>query len=296
MENLFRPNRLVFFEGSEKPKDYFVPDVEKVSEPKTEEALKPKTEKSPETFDNKIKACLASIDGEAKSYEEMAKKEGRFFGMGNLGDNWIPAIDELNELFKNKMDSVDGKDKKAEILRKARGVLLPVIRRFEKYLDFAEEQGSGFDADCWSTAVLLKESLGMKVDRSKLAVREAKTNTEVARRLKEKIEVVASGYEKKFEQENWNFEEGQHSWGYNWVEAIDHLLDVHKWEYSPTFFSANKATVAKQVQNEMVPIINRLENYLRKVEAKTNNYSAVATTWDDLEYIKTRLQLDFKVK
>ena len=146
MKNLFTPNRLVFFEGA--PGESFVPDSEKVTEHKSDEALKFQAKKAPESFEGTVEAYLTQIDADAKRFEDKAK-EGKFFAFGNLGDSWIPSIDGLSKLLKGKVDSADGMYDKHVALREARCALHPVVTRLERYLKQAEGVTKQVDFSAW---------------------------------------------------------------------------------------------------------------------------------------------------
>ncbi|HBB02560.1 MAG: hypothetical protein US89_C0017G0008 [Candidatus Peregrinibacteria bacterium GW2011_GWF2_38_29] len=279
MKNLFTPNRLVFFEGA--PGESFVPDSEKVTEHKSDEALKFQAKKAPESFEGTVEAYLTQIDADAKRFEDKAK-EGKFFAFGNLGDSWIPSIDGLSKLLKGKVDSADGMYDKHVALREARCALHPVVTRLERYLKQAEGVTKQVDAFSWDRVKDFRASLGMKpVDMSDVLIRGDKFD----------IDSAASEKESLFDKEGRYFQYG--NLGDNWIPLIDNLVGRYERKYSEATDASKKEGVIKEAKTEVGLAVHRLAEYLRRVEAKTGERDE--QSWVALRGIMDKLKFD-KVK
>lgn len=92
------------------------------------------------SFEQKKMGLLSGIDRVASDYEKQAKEGNEWYGWGNLGDQWFPAIENLFEAYEKELTGVKGAEKdrmKKEMMTDCASA----VGRIKEYVDANPEEG-----------------------------------------------------------------------------------------------------------------------------------------------------------
>ena len=84
-------------------------------------------------FEANVTAQLSRVNDAAKHYLMLAQEEKKYFPYGNLGDNWLPALDGLIGLYEARFHPSVSSPNKA-LAKKAITDISPLLKTLESYL------------------------------------------------------------------------------------------------------------------------------------------------------------------
>lgn len=98
------------------------------------------TERINGTAENALRSgaakLIAIIDKEATECEEFTRNRGEYLGPGNLGDNWVPNIQKLYDLYKKSLQKCRNNEERMHIKFQMADDFKTVVQRIDKYVNY----------------------------------------------------------------------------------------------------------------------------------------------------------------
>lgn len=228
------------------------------------------------SFTQERKKLLDDAGLYAQGYEDAAEK-GTFYGIGNLGDNWMPTITDLFDLYKNRLKNFKGARKRnmaSQMIKDLKPIQERFLRHYDKNPRLKKDMNVLNYMMDWRTG--LSEAYSM----SRIPYEKLKTFTQKRQRLLSEINLYAVGYENAAKKGVF-YTFG--NLGDNWIPEIEKFINLHQSRIQK-LKGARKQKLAGQMFKDLKPMIGRVKRYIKgNPEGKKDTHALkVIAGWDKL--------------